>query len=308
MQQRLRVDCVAPRRGQVKFDAEIVSRNTERRRGKGRRVDALALLMQALPVDLPVIRPRPQADVTELPQPDAAADEVLVGVQEQVQQVLVGRHGEKAVDLGGGEVGEESVQLVVRVLGGVEQAAVQLDVERAATFRVGHLVRCWQLIGGRVGGQAVCQKLLMAGEKFAVRNQNVVVRADAVVSQRVQAAAKLPLDHHRVQSRRAELLVEVCKLRRAHGLIQHLLDDLLLGHSEQRSVFLSGRCLSDGLKENRQQLLLIGQRENGQPVHLFGGQISTGDGSFGDMQELCFGGGQGHVNLLQILIQQRLVQ
>ena len=81
MQQRLRVNRVAPRRGQVKFDAEIVSGNTERRRGEGCRVDALALVMQALPVNFRVIRPRPQADVTELPQPDAAADEVLVGVQ-----------------------------------------------------------------------------------------------------------------------------------------------------------------------------------------------------------------------------------
>ena len=88
MQQRLRVNRVAPRRGQVKFDAEIVSGNTERRRGEGCRVDALALVMQALPVNFRVIRPRPQADVTELPQPDAAADEVLVGVQKQVQQML----------------------------------------------------------------------------------------------------------------------------------------------------------------------------------------------------------------------------
>lgn len=80
-------------------------------------------------------------------------------------------------------------------------------------------------------------------------------------------------------------------------MVQHLPDDLLLGHSEQRGVFLGGRCLADGLKKDRQQLLLVGQRENGRPVHLFGGQISTGDGGFGDMQELCFGGGQGHVRV-----------
>ena len=42
---------------------------------------------------------------------------------------------------------------------------------------------------------------------------------------------------------------------------------------------------------------MIGQRENSRPVHLFGGQISAGDGRFGDMQELCFGGGQGHVRV-----------
>lgn len=83
---------------------------------------SLASLMEpeALPVDLRVIRPRPQVDVTELPQPDAAADEVLVGVQKQVQQMLVGRHGEKAVDLGGRDVCEEVVQLVVGVLRRIE--------------------------------------------------------------------------------------------------------------------------------------------------------------------------------------------
>lgn len=100
-----------------------------------------------------------------------------------------------------------------------------------------------------------------------------------------------------MQSCGAEFVIEVSKLRRAHGLVQHLPNDLLLGHSEQRSVFPGGRRCAGSLKEDRQQLLLIGQRKDGRPVHLFGGQISTGDGSFGDMQELCFGGGQGHVRV-----------
>lgn len=120
VQQRLYVDGSIPRRGQVKVNAEIVSGNAERRRSKGRRVDALALVMQTLPVNFVVIRPRPQADVAELPQADAAAHEVLVGVQKQVQQMLVARHGEKAVDLDGRDVCEEAVQLVVRVLRGIE--------------------------------------------------------------------------------------------------------------------------------------------------------------------------------------------
>ena len=120
MQQRLHVDAAVPRRGQVKFDAEIVSGNTERRRGKGCRVDALALLAQALPVDLRVIRPRPQADVTELPQPDAAADEVLVGVQDQVQQMLMRRHGQEAIYLDGLEVGKKVVQFVMCIFGRIK--------------------------------------------------------------------------------------------------------------------------------------------------------------------------------------------
>lgn len=120
VQQRLCVDGSIPRRGQVKVNAEIVSGNAERCRGKRRRMNAGALVMQTLPVDFIVILPRPQADVAELPQPDAAADKVLVGVQKQVQQMLVGRHGEKAVGFDGLEVGKKVVQLVVGVLRRIE--------------------------------------------------------------------------------------------------------------------------------------------------------------------------------------------
>ena len=83
---------------------------------------SLASLMEpeALPVDLRVIRPRPQVDVAELPHPDAAADEVLVGVQKQVQQVLVGRHGQKAVHLDEIEVGKEVVQFVMCIFGRIK--------------------------------------------------------------------------------------------------------------------------------------------------------------------------------------------
>lgn len=174
---------------------------------------------------------------------------------------------------------------------------VQLDVKRAAFFCVGHLVRRCQLVHRRVGGQTVCKKLLMAGHKLRVGNVEVVVRADAVILQRIQSAAKLPFDHNGMKPRRTQFAIEVGKLRRAHGLIQHLPDDLLLGHSEQRSVFSGGRRCAGSLKEDRQQLLLIGQRKNGRPVHLFGGERPAGNGSLGDMKELSLRGGQGHVRV-----------
>lgn len=137
----------------------------------------------------------------------------------------------------------------------------------------------------------------MAGEKFAVRNQKIVVRADAVISQRIEAAAKLPLDHDRVQSRSAERLVEACKRRCAHGLVQHLRDDLLLDGGEQRRVFRSGGRFVGGLEDDWQQLLLPRQRENGRPVHVFSGEFPAGNGSLGDMKELSLRGGQGHVRV-----------
>ena len=120
VQQRLYVDGSIPRHGQVKVNAEIVSGNAERRRGEGRRVNALALLMQKLPVDLRMIRPRPQANVAKLPRPDAAAHEVLVSVEDQVQQVLMGWHGQEAIYLDGLEVGKKVVQLVMRILGRIK--------------------------------------------------------------------------------------------------------------------------------------------------------------------------------------------
>lgn len=71
---------------------------------------------EALPVDLRMIRPRPQADVAKLSQVDVAAHEVLVGVQDQVQQMLMRRHGKKAVDFDGVKVCKKVVQLVVGIL------------------------------------------------------------------------------------------------------------------------------------------------------------------------------------------------
>ena len=120
VQQRFHVNESIPRRRQSKFDAEIVLGNEECRGGKGRRVDAGALVMQVLPINFGIVIPRPQADIAELPQADAAAHKMLVGVQNQVQQVLVGRHGEKAVDFNGIEVGEEMVQFIVGILGGIK--------------------------------------------------------------------------------------------------------------------------------------------------------------------------------------------
>ena len=133
---------------------------------------------------------------------------------------------------------------------------MQFDVKWAVAFCVRYLVRCGKLVSGRIGGQTVCKKLLMAGHELRIRNVEVIIRADTVILERIQAAAKLALDHDGVQSCGAEFVIEVSKLRRAHGLIQHLPDDLLLGHSEQRSVFLGNRHLADGLEEDRQQLLL----------------------------------------------------
>lgn len=129
---------------------------------------------------------------------------------------------------------------------------MQFDVERAVAFCVRYLVRCGKLVSGRIGGQTVRQKLFVAGHKLRVRDIKIVVRTDAVILERVQAAAKLTFDHDRVQSRRAERLVEACKRRCPHGLVQHLRDDLLLDGGEQRRVFHSGGHFAGGLEGNRQ--------------------------------------------------------
>ena len=83
MQKWLNIDGIAPQCRQVKVNAEILPCNFERRVGKRRRMDAGALVVQALPVNLPVILACPQSDVTKLPQADTAAHKVFVGVQNQ---------------------------------------------------------------------------------------------------------------------------------------------------------------------------------------------------------------------------------
>jgi len=137
----------------------------------------------------------------------------------------------------------------------------------------------------------------VAGHELRIGNVQVIVRADAVVLQRIQAAAKLPLDHNGMQSRRTQLMIKVGKLRRTHGLVQHLPNDLLLGYGKQSHVLFGSRHLADGLEEDRQQLLLIGQRKNGRPVHVFSGERPAGNGGLGDMKKLSLRGGQGHVRV-----------
>ncbi len=109
---------------------------------------------------------------------------------------------------------------------------VQLDVKRAAAFCIGHLVCRGQLVHRRIGGQTVCKKLLMAGHELRIRDVEIVIRADAMILEWIQAAAKLALDYDGVQARRAELAIQLSKLCRTHRLIQYLADDLLFGHGK----------------------------------------------------------------------------
>ena len=120
MQHGLHVNVLVPRGGKIKCDAKVPEGDRKHCRGKSHGVYSGTLVVQEPPVDLIAIFPRPQANVAELPQADAAAHKVLVGVQDQVQQMLMRRHGEKAVDLDRANVRNEVVQLVVGVLGGIE--------------------------------------------------------------------------------------------------------------------------------------------------------------------------------------------
>ena len=129
---------------------------------------------------------------------------------------------------------------------------MQFNVKRAIAFCVGHLVRRGNLVSRRVSSQTVSKKLLVAGHKLRVRNVEVIIRTDAIILLRIEVAAKLALDHNRLQVRHAEFSIEISKLRRTHGLVHHLPDDLLLAHSKQCSVFLGSRRLANSLEENRQ--------------------------------------------------------
>ena len=171
---------------------------------------------------------------------------------------------------------------------------VQLDIKRAAFFRVGHLVRHLQLLCRCIGDQAVGQQCLVAVEKLVLGDVEIVITAETIVFQRIQPAAKLAFDHDRVQSCRAELAVKLRKFRRAHGLAQHLSDDLLLGGGKQGGIFVGGRRLADGLKEDRQQLLLLGKSEDIGPVHVLRRAVSSGDRRLDERYEFYFGGGKGH--------------
>lgn len=141
MEQGLGGDCRLPQRRQGKVDAQPLPCDNKDRSGEGGGVDRLALVVEPCPVNLRIVFPYPQANVTELPQADAAADEVLVGVEDQVQQILVGRHGQHVhLHRLGVEVREKAIKLIVGILRGVKQPPVQLDVQGTARLGVGTLI------------------------------------------------------------------------------------------------------------------------------------------------------------------------
>ena len=80
VQQRLCGSGRFPKLRQFEVDAQPEPRDFKGRSGKDGGMDTCALIMQARPVDLIVVFPCPQADVAELPQADAAAHKMLVGV------------------------------------------------------------------------------------------------------------------------------------------------------------------------------------------------------------------------------------
>ena len=68
-----------------------------------------------------------------------------------------------------------------------------------------------------------------------------------------------------------------------YGLVQDLDEDLLLHDGEQGGVRPGGGRPADGLEEDRQELLLVGEDEDRGPVHGACGQVPAGDGRFGEL-------------------------
>ena len=98
-----------------------------------------------------------------------------------------------------------------------------------------------------------------------------------------------------MQASGAELAIEVGKLRCAHGLVQHLPDDLLFHDGKQRRILIGSGRFAHSFKEDRHELLLPCYGKDSLPVYVFGRQLPTGNSGFGDLQELGFDGGEDHV-------------
>ena len=135
----------------------------------------------------------------------------------------------------------------------------------------------------------------MAHHKLCVRDAHIVIRTDAVILQRIQAAAQYSLDHKRMESCRTELPIELCKLHGTHSLVQHLSDDLFFYGVKQYGILIGSGRFAHSFKEDRHELLLPCYGKDSLPVYVFGRQLPTGNSGFGDLQELGFDGGEDHV-------------
>ena len=86
--EHVRLIHVQIREGRGHWEAEMLFRNTKKRRAVGRNADAVTACPHPIPVDLIGVMVREDSNIADLSDPYPAVQKVLVGMAEQIEQMV----------------------------------------------------------------------------------------------------------------------------------------------------------------------------------------------------------------------------
>ena len=271
LQQRFAVGRRPVRRNR---NAELPPGNLKYRRRKDVGADLPALTQQQRPVHLAAALLRPEADVQHLPDAEAAVDEVLQGVEQQEQQMVVGREGQKLRALDGQgqrplcRSGKEAVEVAQGV--GIRRKERLVDLQMEAVFRVAESHLKFIVVLDLL--KSAAQQRLPAGREVLCPDQQVFVPGGTAVRHRIEAAADDALDDQRTDPRLPQGGIDAAERRRLHGLHGNAADRIGPRHLPQlRRRSLPGGGAAHGLMDHGAHLLPGGQAEQSLPVLCWSG-------------------------------------
>ena len=253
---------LAPFLRQLQVDPQIFVRD---RKHSGRKVQGMRFFQithQSLMVDLIGIMLCPQPDIADLPDAEPAADKMLIGVQDQIEQMILRRHRTnlrravfdfifpRPVE----RVVKEALQFHRRPGSRRKQFLMQLNEQRAVRIAPSDLI-----INRRIGvvraRQPACPQDLTGLPERLRPHIDVFVRADPQIAFRPNRAANAALDDQRVDPSLFQLVINIQKLQRPPRLLHYIDSCRTLVISKLRPVFGCSGIANDVHKDRHQFLL-----------------------------------------------------
>ena len=256
-------------------------------------MDGAAVGHDLRPVQLAAVGVGVEGDIADLTDAEAAVEEVLEGVADQVEEMVRGAHGMDGNALHFLNDGalmdlfEKAVEIAVGIGLGGEEALVKLNVQGTAGLLVGHLVRISDFFGLRGGLHAGGDQDAVAGIEIVGGDQQILVIGVTGVRLGIETAAHQALDHQGLEPCGMKALLQGEKFGGLSGLDGSFAGSGLGDRGQQGGVVFDQRSIAaNGAADHGQHILLICLVHELLP--LFGSEIFFDGGR--DAQEGCLKG------------------
>ena len=145
--------------------------------------DAAAVFPKKIPLNVLSVSIRKEEDIADLPDAEAAVEEMLEGMADQIEQVVGVRQSGDVIQEDGTpvDIGEEPVQTAVGLGPGREKAPVQLNEQGPFGLPVGKLVV--GRTGISVGGQPKACEDFVAFLELRPGDQQILIGGRPVIRQ-----------------------------------------------------------------------------------------------------------------------------